>query len=222
MLHNQRVYFSAKPLILRNMLSFMALGFLANCGGSILPKGKARPVVAPTPNPVQNPTQSVNPPMTFKPLISEALNAKGGVGKIIFSEGPGANPFESTGAQSLWVFEMQVRSVDVDEGTFENFVKAKLKVSLVVQNKIIATREFESVGNISLKNTGEQDLMLGQLKDISTGSVLLEVNASRVASSTEELALKNAWSGKINFLEAAQNPIELGNIEGHFSGLLPE
>jgi len=221
MFKNRQLLVLQKSCIL-NVLSIVAVGLLANCGGSILPRGKAKPVVAPAPNPVQNPTQSSTPPMVFKALSNESLNAKGGVGKIIFSEGPGANPFENAGTQSLWVFEMQVRSVDVDEGTFENFVKAKLKVSLVIQNRIIATREFESVGNISLKNTGEQDLMLGQLKDISTGQVVLQISASRVASSTEALALKNAWSGQLNLIEDSQNPLELGSVEGHFSGLLPE
>lgn len=158
--------------------------------------------------------------MQLIPNLSDpALEDRGGALTLIFGQGM-IDPFESNNSQQLLEMDFKARSERIDEQNYQNFVRGRFTIRLKRGSQIIATRDFESQGNILLQNVESQDIMTGVFKDMDSSSVTLSISARRNASNTAQSAAQNAWRGTLNLVEADSRETPLGTLSGFFSGLL--
>jgi hypothetical protein len=206
-------------MILRNVaFSVLSALFVISCS-------EPTPTLPPTssnPNQPTQPTQpnSVTPIMQFIPKLADAgLDERGGALSLIFGAGV-IDPFDSNNSSQSVEMDFRVRSERVDASSFKNFVTGRVTLRFKRGAEILATREFESQGEIILQNVENEDVMSGTLKDVGSGSVKLSISARRTASSTAEAAAQNPWRGSLQYIETDNRETLLGTIEGFFSGAM--
>lgn len=202
------------PRILGASLVLAAL--LAACSGSVLyndfPPVPSAPISSNEPR----------PDMRLNPLSSPELSARGGAPKLIFGSLPNNSSFDLNNAQSTWILDIRVKSESIDETSLENFVQAQMRILIIrpSDQRILYQRDFRSDGTLTLKNVGDKDQMIGTFKDMESGKVILSIQATRMASSTEMEASKNPWSGSLSLVEEDHSETKLGELTGYFSGPL--
>ena len=191
---------------------FLALT-LGGCSDSLLFEKSAHvpPPAAPhAPSPTAAPKNDLPAQvMTFQ-LDPDASRDEGQVFQEIFS-GQALDPFQIQNAQGGLEVKMTMTSVSVVEdaksNVYENHVHMQLTLSVPGTSLL---REYESFGQIVLKNAGAKDTMDGELRAIDGRGGTLFVSGDRTASATEDLAKRNPWSG--NLLDSSK--LKIGRFQG--------
>jgi hypothetical protein len=127
--------------------------------------------------------------------------------------GQAVDPFTVRSKQAEVTIKMKLETQSLNEKLGERYVNLNLELSIDNGDATKLYRQFVVDDRVTLKNVGEVDRMSGLLIPADKSLGEFQIEGQRTASSTEEAARRNPWSGTLSLVRKGKS-LRLGTFKG--------